>query len=293
MKTAFQFIILATVALGLATCEKNGQFSYPGRTDVEETVTISAQAADVIESLPVEEGDIIHKGETLGWINVDRLTAQRQQEQAQLTEFDARRGVTEAQIQQAEAQLAFMRDTLEKTEKVLADGGATQQRRNELATELRTGEENLASLQAGVKVIVAQEEELQAGMRATDIAIRDARIVSPLDGVVLNKFHFQGDLATVGTPLLEAADLAALTVKVYVPLDKLGAVVIGKAATVTVDGVPKAIEGTVSWVASEAEFTPKTILTEETRTTLVYGVKVRVPNPDGILKIGMPVDVRF
>jgi HlyD family secretion protein len=293
MKTFFQFIILATVALGLAACGKNGQFAYTGRMDVDETVTISAQAADVIESLPVKEGDTIRKGETLGRINGDRLTVQRQQEQAQLTEFGARKGAAEAQIQQAEAQLAFTRDTLDKTDKVVADGGATQQRRNELATELRAGEDNLASLQASVKAIAAQEEELRASMRASDIAIRDAHIVSPLDGVVLNKFHFQGDLATIGTPLLEAADLSVMTVKIYVPLDRLGAVVLGKEAMVTVDGVQKSIEGTVSWVASEAEFTPKTILTEETRTTLVYGVKVRVSNPDGILKIGMPVEVRF
>jgi len=293
MKTSFRFIIFAIVALNLAACGKNERFAYTGLIDVEETVTISAQAADVIESLPVKEGDTIRKGETLGWINVDRLTAQRQQEQAQLAEFSARKSAAEAQIQQAEAQLAFTRDTLDKTDKVLADGGATQQHRNELATELRAGDDNLSSLKASVRAVAAQEEEFRASMRATDIAIRDAHIVSPLDGVVLNKFHFQGDLATIGTPLLEAADLSVLTVKIYVPLDRLGAVVLGKEAMVTVDGVQKPIQGTVSWVASEAEFTPKTILTEETRTTLVYGVKVRVSNPDGILKIGMPVEVKF
>ncbi len=291
MKTCFKFFALAAAASAAAGCAgKAGQFAYTGRMDVD-TVTVSAQASGVIESLSVKEGDELRKGETLGRIDTDRLVAQRQQQEAQVDELEARRGAAEAQIQQAEAQLALTRDTLDKTEKLLAEGGATQQRRDELATEVQVGEKNLASLRANIAVIAAQEEGLRAGLRLTDIAIRDAVIVSPLDGTVLDKFHYEGELAAVGTPLFEAADLSELTVEVYVPLDKLGAVTLGNKATVKADGVKDAIVGTVSWVASEAEFTPKTILTQETRTTLVYGVKIRVPNAGGVLKIGMPVDV--
>ncbi len=293
MKTCFKFIVSAAAAFAAAACAgKAGQFAYTGRMDAD-TVTISAQASGVIESLSVKEGDELRKGEALGRIDTDRLVAQRQQQEAQVGELEARRGAAEAQIQQAEAQLALTRDTLGKTEKLLAEGGATQQRRDELATELQVGEKNLASLRANIAVIAAQEEGLRASIRVTDISISDAVIVSPLNGTVLDKFHYEGELAAIGTPLFEAADLSELTVEVYVPLDKLGAVALGNKAAVKADGVKEPMTGTVSWVASEAEFTPKTILTQETRTTLVYGVKIRVPNAAGVLKIGMPVDVSF
>ncbi len=292
MKICLKILSLASVILVAACAGKAGPFTYTGRMDVD-TVTVSAQASGVIETLTVKEGDLLRKGESVGRIDTDRLVAQRQQQEAQIGELEARSSAAEAQIQQAEAQLSLTRDTLGKTEKLLADGGATQQRRDELATELQVGEKNLASLQANIHVIAAQEDELRAGIRLTDIAIGDAEIVSPVEGTVLNKFHYEGELAAVGTPLFEAADLSELTVEVYVPLDKLGSIALGNKATVKADGVKDPIVGVVSWVASEAEFTPKTILTHETRTTLVYGVKIRAPNPNGVLKIGMPVDVSF
>ncbi len=284
------FALAVLPALLIACSSRKGGFAYTGRMDVD-PIILSAQASGVIDSLPVKEGDAVRRGEVLGQINTDRLQAQRREQEAQLAELDVRKSAAEAQIRQAEAQLRFTQDTLAKTERLLAEGGATRQRRDELATQATVGEQNLAALQSNIKLIAAQEDALGAGIDLTDIAIRDARIVSPINGIILDKFHYQGELAAMGTPLLELADLEELTVEIYVPLAALGSVKIGEAATVSVEGISQRFAGRVIWIASEAEFTPKTILTQETQTTLVYGVKIRVPNPDGILKIGMPVEV--
>lgn len=294
MKTSGYRIMLALAAISiLASCSRdNRQLAYSGRMEVD-SITISSQVSGMIDSLSVEEGDAVTRGEQLGQINTDRLQAQRRQQEAQLAGFTVQRDAAEAGIQQAEAQLAFTRETLAKTEKVLAQGGATQQRRDELATQARVQQANLAEIRSNHRLIAAREQELRAGMDLTDITIRDARIVSPIDGTVLNKFHHRGELAAVGTPLLEVADLSVMVVEIYVPLSRLGSVAIGQEAAVSVEGRSASLPGTVFRVSSQAEFTPKTILTEETRATLVYGVKIRVANPDGILKIGMPVDVRF
>ena len=327
MKTTkgMTLVVLAVSALAISTlitaCSGTGaDFAYTGRMDVD-TITLSAQAAGSIDSLPVNEGDSVRQGQVLGQINTDRLQAQKRQQEAQVAELDVKRSAAEAQLQQADAQLAagsaqvdqvktqlsFSEDTLAKTEKVLASGGATQQRRDELANQVavsqssltaqesnyRALESNYKVLESNLKLISAQQDELRAAMDLTDIAIRDAQLVSPVDGIVLNKFHFEGELATVGTPLLELADLSHMTVEIYVPLAALGTIKIGGHASVSVEGIKQSFVGEVSWIASEAEFTPKTILTQETQTTLVYGVKIRVPNPDGILKIGMPVEVRL
>lgn len=298
---------IAAAALLLLSCAQDGrQFAYTGRTDVE-AILLSSQAAGLIDSLPAREGQAVRRGELLARINTERLRAQVQAQAAQLAQLDLRRGTAEAQLEQAraqvrqaEARLELARETLTRTESLLAEGGATVQRRDELATQLTVEQANLAALrsalkaaEAGYKLIGAQEQELRAGMLLTQISIRDAELHSPLDGVVLNVFRHEGELAAVGTPLLEVADLSTLRVEVYVPLEKLGPLKIGGPAQVSAEGVPQSLGGTVSWIASEAEFTPKTILTQETRTTLVYRVRVQVANPDGILKVGMPVDVRF
>ena len=296
MKPAFTGLSTSALllsALLFVSCSANGkQFAYTGQLDVD-PITISSQTTGLIESLPVREGDRVQKGETIGQINTDRLVAQRQQQVAQLAELDVKRGAAQAQITQAEAQLSLATQTLSKTEKVLAQGGATRQQRDELSTQVLVDQANLVALHSNFKLVAAQEDELRAGMDLTDIAIRDARVLSPLNGVVLNKYHFAGELATVGTPLVELADLSVMTVEIYLPLARLSSIKAGEPVSITVPGDSKPRTGTIYWISSESEFTPKTILTQETRTTLVYGVKIRVSNSDGALKIGMPVDVRL
>ncbi|MFI5368383.1 MAG: HlyD family secretion protein [Spirochaetia bacterium] len=319
---AFRFFLFLAAAAAVpgAGWADGRKFAYTGRMDAD-TITVSSQSTGLIDSLPIAEGDAVRKGQTLCRINIDRLLAQRRQQGAQVAELAVRSAVAqaqvqqaeaqikqaEAQIQQAQAQLDYTQATLARTEKVLAEGGATQQSRDLLATQASVDKANLAAaqsnylaaqsnalaLQSSAKLIPAQEEQLKAAVQLTDLAIREATAVSPIDGVVLNTFHHPGELASVGTPLFELADLSVLTVQIYVPLAQLGSFSLGTPAAVSADGVGKTLRGTVYWISSESEFTPKTILTQETRTTLVYGVKIRVANPDCILKIGMPVEVRF
>ncbi len=293
MKRNLPLALLVVCLTLFASCaDPNGRAVYTGRMDAD-TVTLSAQGSGTIDSLTVREGDTVKKGQLLCSLNTDRMEAQRRQQEAQLTELAVRRSAAESQIRQAKVQLDFTRETLAKTETLLKEGGATQQRRDELASQADAGQANLDALQSNVALIAAQAEQIRATIALTDIQIRDARIESPIDGVVLNTYRLAGEFAAPGTPLLQVADLSTLTVEIYVPLKDLAAVTIGQKAAISTDGERKKSSGTVSWVSSEAEFTPKTILTQETRTTLVYGVKIRVPNPDGFLKIGMPVDVRF
>ena len=307
MKRLLELVGLALAALLAMSCSaRRLPFAYTGRVETD-PITISAQASGVIDALDVNAGDSVRSGELLGRINTDRLAAQRREQLAQLDELDARRNAAEAQIARAEAQVAqakaqlsLAEETLQRTERLVGEGGATRQQRDEAVTQAQVGRAtlqgtvaNLAGLRSNIKLIAAQEDAARAAIELTDISIRDAKIASPIKGVVLEKFHYRGELVTIGTPLLEIADLEMLTVEIYVPLSALASIKIGAPATVTVVGMSGSFTGRVSWIASEAEFTPKTILTRETQTTLVYGVKIRVPNPAGALKIGMPVEVRL
>lgn len=121
--------------------------------------------------------------------------------------------------------------------------------------------------------------------------LRDAEILSPLDGNVLVRYADRGELLGQGSPVFEIADLKDLWTKIYVPETRLPGIRLGQPVKIRVDGSETELTGTVSWISESAEFTPKTILTEETRTSLVYPVKIRVPNDKQLLKIGMPVTV--
>jgi HlyD family secretion protein len=174
------------------------------------------------------------------------------------------------QLQQVQTDLNFNRDLLKKTEAMLLSGAATKQRRDELA--------------AKVDILKAQKNGIE-------LQLSDAAVRSPIKGVVLNKYVNKGELVGPGSLIVDVADLTELKALIYLPLTELSAIKIGQPVKVYVDGLKEGRPGKIVWVSSEAEFTPKTILTKETRTTLVYAVKIKVPNKDGKLKIGMPIDV--
>ena len=119
-------------------------------------------------------------------------------------------------------------------------------------------------------------------------------LYAPINGVVLKKNIELGETVAQGTPIYTIGDLANPWIKVYVKEDKLGLVKLGQKAEVRVDTYPdKAYEGWVSFISSEAEFTPKNVQTQEERVKLVFGVKVRVRNVNNELKPSMPADVRI
>lgn len=174
------------------------------------------------------------------------------------------------QLQQVQADLRFNSDLLKKTESLLASGAATKQRRDELT---------------------ARVEVLRAQRNGIELQLSDAAIKSPINGIVLNKYINQGEFVVPGTVVAEVADITELEALIYLPLNKLATVKIGQKVSIKIDGLKDPVPAKIIWIASEAEFTPKTILTKETRTTLVYAVKLSVPNKNGELKIGMPIDV--
>ncbi len=126
--------------------------------------------------------------------------------------------------------------------------------------------------------------------------MRDARVVNPTTGTVLTVLAERGETVQPGTPLYTVADLDTLTLRAYASGTQLPRLRLGASVQVVVDGEDgdlQTLTGTVTWIAAEAQFTPTPIQTRDERAELVYAFDVRVPNPDGLLKVGMPGEVRF
>ena len=290
-KILISSVFLLPLLFSLSACsDGNEAGTYIGQLEAE-TVVVSAKASGELLHLSGLEGAQVKKAQSLGQIDTESLEIQRRQQAARIEELELRKESARLQIEQAEVQLKHNKDTLEKTEKLLSQGGATQQSRDDLATRVQVDQASLEILRSNYKLLLAQQDELQAGLELSDLAIRNASILSPVDGVILNRFHREGELVSTGTPLFELADLSSMDLYIYLPLRELPKVKIGQDVQVIVSGLDDSYTGIVVWIAAEGEFTPKTILTQETRDTLVYEVKIRVDNPLGELKIGMPVDV--
>jgi HlyD family secretion protein len=259
-----------------------------------------------------------------------QLTAQRAATASRVSEIDqqaavlrsqqlaatAQRDAARAQRAALEAQLDTARRNFERTKRLADQQAATAQQLDQAERDYRVLEQQVRAQQ---EQIAAQEHQITAQGNQVDanraqrktaqdqVASADAQIArvtervrksdvrNPVAGTVLATYAKAGEIVQPGQPLYKIADLGTVEVRVYVGERQLSAVHLGAQAQVTADagGGRRSISGTVSWVSSQAEFTPTPIQTREERADLVYAVKVRVANEGDLLKIGMPVDVRF
>jgi multidrug resistance efflux pump len=143
-------------------------------------------------------------------------------------------------------------------------------------------------------VAEAQVAESQASAAKIDVLLDDLILRSPRDGVILERSANVGELAAPGRVLMKLADLDSVDLVVFVPEAQIGLVREGQKAAVKVDAYPDEVfEGTVSYIAPDAEFTPKNVQTKEERVNLVFQVKIRLDNQDRRLKPGMPADAEI
>ena len=208
-----------------------------------------------------------------------------------MDELDANKKNLAAQLKQVQSRLSFNEKMLAKTERLVSNGAATSQNLDKLQTENEVLKAQISGLHSSREIIDTKKAQALNALKLAKLDIKDSRIKSSLKGLVLNRFTEPGELVNQGKVLFDLADLSEMEAVIYIPLGQLNQIQHGAKASVYIDGVEQPFDGQISHIASESEFTPKTILTNETRATLVYAVKVSVPNPDLKLKIGMPVDV--
>ncbi len=287
-----RYSITLFILIILWSCSENSdnELKFNGRLETT-VVSISSKVNGTVDSVLFDEGDLVKQGQLLAAVDKDRIRLRVDQQKAVLAELDANLENISAQSQQVKSKLDFNEKMLAKTSRLISNGAATEQSMDELETENSVLKSQLAGLKSNRKMINNKISQAENALKLALLDLDDSSIKATMNGMIINRYIEPGELVNVGKTLFDLADLERMEAVIYVPFAKLNQVVLGNKANIFVDGVESPFEGEVSHIASEAEFTPKTILTEETRETLVYAVKVSVPNPELKLKIGMPVDV--
>jgi HlyD family secretion protein len=228
----------------------------------------------------------------LDWERAQTLFAREDISKSQYDQARAKLDSTEAQLRQAQERLALVKEG-PRTEEIagaraqVARGQAAVQTAEANRIELRRKQEELAARRAEI-----DRTRAQVGMTQTQIA--DATVVAPIDGVVLVKSAEAGEVIAAGTTIVSLGDLAHPWLRAYINETDLGRVKLGGKVRLSTDSFPgKSYEGHISFISSEAEFTPKQIQTKEERVKLVYRIKIDVDNPRQELKNNMPVDAEI
>jgi membrane fusion protein YbhG len=306
------------LALSLAACGGRRETpSIVASGHVEATdVRVSTKVAGRLERFTHEEGDVVTQGQDLAAIDTTDLDLARRQAKADrrqaAAELDLRvagprkEDIAEAsaQVKALESDLAGAQRDLERMQGLLDRGAGTDKgrddakvRRDTAAQRLEAARQALARLTAGsrpeeIEASRARVAAADARLAQLDQQISDADVKSPVSGVVTEKIAERGELLQVGSGLCIVTDLADAWLTIYVPEPDLGRIRIGQAAEVRTDG-GETRQGKVTFIASQAEFTPKNVQTRDERVKLVYRVKVGLDNGDGLFKPGMPAEARL
>lgn len=219
--------------------------------------------------------------------NYERLKRLREQQAAAEHEFDtskARYEVAQARVREAFEQLKLIK------------AGPRKEQIEQARAELTKSEEHYKLVKSGPrKETIAQArarvEQAEASLQLAETRLGYAKLSAPISGVVLSENVEPGEYVAPGTPVVTIGDLENVWLRAYINETDLGRVKVGQKVRITTDTYPgKVYDGRVSFIASEAEFTPKNVQTEKERVKLVYRVKVDIPNPHMELKPGMPAD---
>jgi HlyD family secretion protein len=206
---------------------------------------------------------------------------------------------TEAERDRAKLEFTRQQELLAKAAIASREFEAAQAQLKVADARVRETGERLKLVQEGPRAETIQQARARREQAAAAVALAQTRLdytklVSPLNGVVLSHNIEAGEYVSAGTPIATVADLAHVWVRAYVNQTDLGRIRLGEKVAVRTDSFPdKNYEGTIGFIASDAEFTPKTVQTPKERVKLVFRIKVDLANPNGELKPGMPADVVF
>ena len=280
------------------------------------TVDLAFEESGRLKSVRFEEGSAIKAGEIIATLDDSRYRIARDQAASQVAVAEAQlalllAGSRSEEIDVARARLKAAEANLVLSDKTCKRHKAMGQASSALARDQacykasadkaardeakRTLEMLLAGTRAEeIEVARATVKQTQTQLADAQRALNNCALYAPADGVIRSRLKEPGDMVNATSPVYEMALMNPLWARVYIDEPNLGRITMGQKVALTVDSFPeKTFEATVGFISSVAEFTPKTVQTEAIRTHLVYEVRLTVSDPQGELRLGMPVTARL
>lgn len=292
MKYIKNITILSVILSSLLSCT-SGNEKADGYGNFEATeIIISAENNGKLMQFTIDEGSVLKKNAFIGYIDTIPLSLKREQLQVSKAIIASQSKSVLSQISVLNAKLKTATTTKNRIANLLKDNAGTQKQLDDINGEINIIKQQISNVEFQNAPIVNEYKNIDVQLKQIDNQIQKSKIINPINGTVLTKYAEPNEITAFGKPLYKIADLNTMQLRVYISEEQLASIKIGKEVTVKIDTTDdmKSYIGTVEWIASEAEFTPKIIQTKEERVSLVYAVKITVKN-DGSLKIGMPAEM--
>ena len=253
------------------------------------SVQVPALTPGQILKIPVKTGGYIEKEQLLAIVDSTDLIYQREQLFATRDEFTIKMETARINVARANKDYVYLKTTHDRIDNLYKSESVTKQKLDDVTNNLQKSQTALSNTRQSLSSIAAGQKRIEAQIKSVTKKIKDARIISPTSGIITTIYYEAGEAIPQFSAIMEIIDIREIEVKIYISEKLLSTIKYEQEVTVTIDGLEETMKGRIIWISPKSEFTPKTILTPNTRTSLVYAIKISIPNKEGILKHGMPV----
>ena len=295
---AFLYFSILTLFFFSSCKEKEKEYDATGTFEATET-TVFAEQSGALLTFSVNEGENIEANMEVGLIDTTQTWLKIQQLHATKEVYRSQKPDMERQIAATRQQLVKARQDEQRYRELVADGAAPSKMLDDASSQVKVLQRQLdaqiSSLSTSSRALDKQTAAAEVQVSQLRDQLRKCHIITPTKGTVLEKYVERGEFVSIGKPLFKMADTENMYMRAYVTSAQLQNIKIGQQVKVFADygnNQRKEYQGTISWISSRSEFTPKTILTDDERADLVYAIKVAIKN-DGFVKIGMYGQVKF
>jgi len=288
MKNSFLSLTLGAVFTVLGCGDNNRTQQY---TSILEgtTIQVPALTGGQIVEMPIETGQLVNRGDRLARIDSVELFLQYQQLASSYEEIKAQKRIAATALERAERDLDYVEQKYARIEKLYFANSVAKQDYDDITNHLSQVSSARETALQNLQTLASRIKQVEAQIALTRKKLNDTIILAPLSGIITAKYYEAGEAVAPLRPIAEIMDITRLEAKIYVEENMLPNLRHGQQVTLEIDGSAESFPGRISWISPRAEFTPKFILTPDTRTSLVYAVQIDIDNPDGIMKDGMPV----
>ncbi len=307
------FFYVSMLSSVIAGCNWNKNIADASGTFEVDEVVVSSEVTGQIKALNIDEGSILKKDSIVGYIDSVPLSLQKAQVEATINALHQKTMNVAPSIKLLKDQIAVQKVQLEnavnekaRTERLIKADAATTKQLDDWNTQIDVLQKQIAVTQQQIKVqetttgtqnssVLSEYKPLQKSVAQIEDQLKRTNITNPINGTVLTKYAMTGEFTTPGKALYKIGDLSVITLRAYITGTQLAEIRLNQQVKILVDSSAtryREYPGQITWISDKAEFTPKTIQTQDERANLVYAIKIHVKN-DGLLKIGMYGEVKF
>jgi HlyD family secretion protein len=278
--------------MNLANCSKTGdnKIKAPGIVDGE-MITVKAAVTGTLLEQMIKEGEKVNRDQILAQVKVDKIENQLKELEINNREIDINWEKISKKLKFLDSNIQYLRKQVQRFQRLKKKKSIPGEQLETMELKLMEAETSRFDLKKTMEALTVQKEKIENKREYLLLLLEDHTLKSPADGVVVEKFVSPGETVFPGTAIADILDTSSLYVEIFIEEREIAGLTLNQEAVIHLDGIDKELTGVISYFGKKAEFSPKYIISEKERQSLLYRVKIKVEDTSGILKLGMPVTV--